>query len=52
MAQEVKVFAAKSEDMCWVSFTGPTWYKERTDFHRLFSGVHMYTAALTHTCTH
>lgn len=52
MAQEVKVFADKPENMSWVLIHRPTWYKERTDLHRLSSGVHMYTVAHTHTCTY
>lgn len=51
MAQKVKVSAAQSENMSWVLILRPTWYKERTDLHRLSSAVHMYTVALTHMHT-
>lgn len=45
------MFAAKPENMSWVLIHRPTWYKETTDLHRLSSGVHVYTVALTHMHT-
>ena len=38
--------------MTWVPLPGPTWGKERTDFHKLSSDLHSSTMAHTHTHTH
>jgi hypothetical protein len=41
MAQQIKVPAAKTDNLSFI--LGSTWWKERTDFHKLSSDLHTHS---------